>query len=418
MKKTPLIIASLCFLTINLKASDHIDGPLTMKQRQADLSDFYAYPTPNKPGYLSLILNSYPIVSKSGHFADKGTFAFIIRRATIAGNKEKSKITTSGSDEVIITCNVVTPNDITKHKINCSSNNGLKASNIYNQITDIQPGDDFRLFAGMRSDPFFFNTKFAEAATKGTILKPKNKNIMEGINDLSIVIEIDSKKLFPNNSVGLLALATEIYTQESSGAPLNILDRIGRPEITNVSMFPDKNEELRDVYNTQPPFTISAEQVTKYNNKTNELVANYTGMNLASKFHARLMHNISHYDSLDNKIDLPEESKIALANLLLEDFLVLDLSKPYSAEDSFFEIEKSILKGKTHTTSGGRQPNDDIMDTLFTLYIAGLDGARIRDGVDAPAKHVSIQFPYLVEPELGFWAQRFADVARWVFGLD
>ena len=35
--------------------------------------------------------------------------------------------------------------------------------------------------------------------------------------------------------------------------------------------------------------------------------------------------------------------------------MVVDVSKPY-AEDSYFEIERALLKGASHETCGGRRP--------------------------------------------------------------
>ena len=61
--------------------------------------------------------------------------------------------------------------------------------------------------------------------------------------------------------------------------------------------------------------------------------------------------------------------------------MVVDVSKPY-AEDSYFEIERALLKGASHETCGGRSPNDDIGDTLLTMLVNAGNGPRISDGVD------------------------------------
>lgn len=57
------------------------------------------------------------------------------------------------------------------------------------------------------------------------------------------------------------------------------------------------------------------------------------------------------------------------------------------------------------------------MDTLFTLYVAGLEGKRIRDGVDAPSPAVAGEFPYLREPDLSFTARAKAFIARKLLGI-
>ena len=78
--------------------------------------------------------------------------------------------------------------------------------------------------------------------------------------------------------------------------------------------------------------------------------------------------------------------------------MVVDVSKPY-AEDSYFEIERALLKGASHETCGGRSPNDDIADTLLTMLINAGNGPRISDGVDGQAVRASRAFPYLAPPD-------------------
>lgn len=378
-------------MSLNTFASDHIDGPVTSQHRVADLTDFFAFPSPNKLGYMNLILNTYPLVSKSGHFTDKATYVFIIRKANLTNIK--TQIDTS--DEVLINCAVQTPDDTSKHVVNCKSTNAvpIAASNKYNSINPINVGDGFRLYAGMRSDPFFFNSDFAEdAANKARVNKPKNSNVMSDVNVLSIAIEVDMNKLYPTGHNGAFAMAVAVYRRDTPTSPITILDRIGRPEITNVSMFtPSGETELRDRYNLDRPFGVVTETQKVYE--------------------SRLLRNINYYDSIDKKTDATDLEKNALAKMLSDDFLVIDINKP-CATDSFLEIEKSMIKGTAYATCGGRKPTDDIMDTLFTTYIAGLNGARIRDGVDSPNKMISAEFPYLAEPSLGFLAQLKATIAR------
>jgi hypothetical protein len=85
---------------------------------------------------------------------------------------------------------------------------------------------------------------------------------------------------------------------------------------------------------------------------------------------------------------------------------VVDVSKPF-ATDSYFEIENAALAGRAHQTCGGRWLDDDVMDTMFTFMLSGVDGARISDGVDAPWSPASTTFPYFASPN----ANPPADVA-------
>lgn len=391
MKLAFLLAALVSFQAF---ASDHIDGPVTMKHRVADLTDFYAFPTPNKAGSVTLILNTYPVVLKSEHFTDKATYVFMIRKAVVNASQKQIETNT----EVLINCKAQTPEDDNNHVMNCKSTNGLVATSRYNVVSAAKATDNFRLFAGMRSDPFFFNSDFAQdAATQKRINAPNSSNIMADMNVLSVVIEIDMNKIYPQGHTGSFAFATAVYTKDKPESEIRILDRIGRPEITNVSLVTQAGDtDIRDRFNIDRPFSVLLEAQRAYE--------------------ARLIKNINYYDGLDKKNDWNEFDKINLARILADDFLVLDTTKP-CAKNSFLEIEKSLVKGSAITSCGGRHPNDDIMDTLFTSYIAGLNGARIRDGVDAPNKVVSAEFPHLAAPSTGLLDQIKARVARGLLGL-
>jgi hypothetical protein len=388
------VIASVAFSPTRSNASDHIDGPVTTGHRVADLSDYYVFPTPGKAGHLTLILNTYPVVPSNGHFTDKVNYAFLIRKAAIAGTGASAAFTTS--NEVVINCKFITPREHHNHPVNCTTTNGLAASAVFNKSGST---GDFSLYAGMRSDPFFFYAQFAQAlATEGVMKPAKDDNTMSRINVLSIAIEIQLSKLFPNQTVDLLAAATAVVTKDSPTSALRFLDRIGRPEVTNVSLFtPNGERELRDLYNAERPFNVNA--------------------NAREEFKARLSRNIDHYDRIDQVTNWNAAQKSAFVNVFTDDFLVVDVTKPCNS-DSFLEIEKAIIKGQAHQSCGGRKLTDDIMDTLFTIYIKGLDGARVRDGVNAPHKAPTATFPHLREPSLGLLDKAKQEIARRVLGID
>jgi hypothetical protein len=376
-------------------ASDHIDGPVTTANAVADLTDLYAFPTPMKPGFLSIILDEYPFVGASGHFTDKVNYNVLVRRAAI--DVSSGHPTFSTSDEVTINCTFKTPAITADHVVMCRSTNHLYAETRYDVVQEKAEGDDFRLYAGMRSDPFFFNAKFAKsAANDGKLLPPKNENVMDNLNVLTIVMDIEISKLFKDNPPALVAVAAETTTQDSPDAPLRRIDRIGRPEITNVSMVAHHEPDLRDQYNFDRPFEVPPANWKLYRD--------------------RLAENIAFYDALDGHKDWPDEDRMALANILADDFLVVDLSKPCRTP-TFFEIEESLLRHRAYETCGGRKPNDRIMSVLFTLYVGGLGGRVISDGVEQPSRAVSEQFPYLAEPDLSLWSRTKAFLARELVGL-
>jgi hypothetical protein len=206
--------------------------------------------------------------------------------------------------------------------------------------------------------------------------------VLQGQNVLSVVIEAEVAALFGAESGPLFAVAGETVT--SGKVPIR-LERIGRPEIKNVVMSSkefdtvNRDLEIRDLYNQEDPF---------------HLARPYAGA-----YRARLNANLAFYDSLDDKTDWPldEHGNHPLTELLLADFLVVDVSKPY-VEESCFEIERALLHGVAPKTCGGRSLNDDIVDSLYTLMVNGGNGPRVRDGVDQATQPASQVFPYLVSP--------------------
>ena len=89
-----------------------------------------------------------------------------------------------------------------------------------------------------------------------------------------------------------------------------------------------------------------------------------------------------------------QQGEHPLVDLLLDDYLVVDVSKPFT-EASYFEIEQATLDARAHQTCGGRWLNDDFLDTYYTLLINAGKGPLISDGVDQATVPSSKVFPYL-----------------------
>lgn len=63
-------------------------------------------------------------------------------------------------------------------------------------------------------------------------------------------------------------------------------------------------------------------------------------------YRSRLNANLAFYDRMDGKTDWPldDQGNHPLTEFLLADFMVLDISKPFS-EDSYLEIDRAVLAG-------------------------------------------------------------------------
>lgn len=371
------IAAVLTILAGPLQASDHLDGPASSDDSVVDLTDLFAFPTPEAPGSLTIILDVYPVVSPSGHFSDAVSYTIYVRRAAIRQGDAPAFDT---SDEVAIRCTFATPQDHADHLATCKTDRGLGATVKVGEVLPHGSDDGLRLFAGQRSDPFFFDAVFAAAySVEGKLVPPRGHDIIEGTNVLSVVIDVDVDALFPGDPPTLLALAAETLTQDPASAPVRRLDRLGRPEITNVTLVAHDDEPvLHDQYNADRPFEVAADH--------------------ASLYRERIAKNLAFFDGVDGHTDWTDGGRFALTDLLVDDFLVVDLARPCD-QPAYFEIERSLLTGRQHQTCGGRRPTDDIMDVLFGLYAGGLDGPPISDGVEHTSQTISDQFPYLAAPD-------------------
>ena len=194
---------------------------------------------------------------------------------------------------------------------------------------------------------------------------------LDGKNVLGLVVEIDCAACSATH--GLVGVAAETLTR----GKLNVrLESVGRPEVPNMMLGPmqfdrvNRDLEIRDLYNMDDAFHPAHV---------------YEGA-----YRARLNANLAFWDGLDGKIDWPldEQGAHPLTELVLADYLVLDLGKPYVEQGSFLEIELAARAGTKHRTCGGRALNDDVMDRIFTLLITGgngpVDPRRCRPVVEPP----------------------------------
>jgi hypothetical protein len=367
--------------------ADHFSGPRAIADPVADIADLYVFPSPERPGHLVLVLTVFPAAAPGALFSDAVAYRFRLRPVMVSTAEARPAFEV-GQTEYALTCTFAAPG--TRNGSEASVQTGTCTTSIGEQIAfqvDDERGAEtkgLRLFAGLRLDPFFIDLAGVLATEKLRRLafKPQGSNILEGQNVLSIVIEAEVAALFGGSSSPLFAIVGETMT---IGAHPLRLERMGRPEIKNVVMSPkafdtvNRDLEIRDLYNQEDPFQLGKAYIGAYR--------------------ARLNANLAFFDGLDDKADWPLDAQgnHPLTELLLSDFLVVDISKPY-AEDSCLAIERALLAGRAHTSCGGRSLDDDIVDSLYTLLVNGGTGPRIRDGVDQATVPAARSFPYLVRP--------------------
>ena len=263
----------------------------------------------------------------------------------------------------------------------CSTPVGDVVSVVVNDENGTQ-GPGVRIFAGVRSDPFFFDrtASLETVQTRQLAFKEVGNNDLAGMNVLSLVVEFDAAAVL--GSASMLAVVAETLTVGEH--PVR-LERVGRPEIKNVTLrvtdFDTINPdlEIRDLYNDEDAFDLRAEHLGTYR--------------------ARFTANLAFFDGLDATVDWPllADGSHPLTELLLHDFLVVDVSKPFM-DGTSLEIERAMLAGRTPATCGGRWLNDNYMDSYYTMLINAGSGATIGDGLTQATVPASDTFPYLAPP--------------------
>ena len=362
--------------------SDHISGPRALADPIADITDVYAFPSPERPGHLVLVQNTLPFAPATAMLSDGLVYRFRLRPVAVLDVEHgQSRFDVHDSEEVVFDCVFSEPTGEGSQEGVCHTPGNEAVSLIVN---DEQGGstNGVRAFAGVRWDPFIMDAPAAlkTIATGRLEFTDPSSIYMDGKNVLSIVLEIDCARYLPG--VKLVGLVSETLTR----GKFNVrIERVGRPEVKNLLLAPkqfdtvNRDLEIRDIYNMEDGFHLADSYVGAYR--------------------ARLNANLRFWDGLDGRPDWTyDDGTHPLTELVLADYLVVDVTKPYAAQGSYYEIERAVMEGRPHSTCGGRALNDDVMDTIFTLLINAGKGPVIRDGVDHASRPATDTFPYVAAP--------------------
>jgi hypothetical protein len=364
--------------------SDHISGPRALADPIADITDVYAFPSPETPDRLVLVINTLPFAQPDAAFSDGLIYRFRLRPLTVAAEDGGGPFAV-GEQEFVFDCvfGPLTAAAETASPLQegtCTTPTGESVTFRVND-PDGGSGHGIRVFAGVRWDPFFMDAPAAlkTIATQQLCFTDPGTIFLDGKNVLSLVLELDLSHL---PGVALVGFVAETVTRGTFNVRI---ERVGRPEVKNLMLAPkqfdqvNRDLEIRDLYNMEDGFAL--------------------GESYPGAYRARLDANLAFWDGLDGKVDWPcEDGAHPLTEVVLQDFLVIDVGKPYTEQGSFLEIELAALHGQSHQTCGGRALNDDVMDTIFTQLVTAGIGPAVRDGVDGATRPAAVTFPYLAEP--------------------
>ena len=144
----------------------------------------------------------------------------------------------------------------------------------------------------------------------------------------------------------------------------------------------NRDLEIRDLYNLEDAFHL--------------------GPTYQGAYRARLNANLAFWDGLDGTTDWPPDGNgdHPLTDLVLADYLVVDVTKPYAEQGSFLEIELAALAGKAARDL--RRPGAQRRRDRHALHAARQRRERARHpGRRRPgdaAGHAHLPLPRRAEP--------------------
>ncbi|QDE88207.1 hypothetical protein BHS06_04150 [Myxococcus xanthus] len=380
------------------QATDHWDGPAVKGDATVDLTDFFAFPTQGSTGpRLTLILSVNPKAAPETRFSDVVTYAFRVHRVTKTTAAPTRFLT--GPEEVAISCRAERPAGPNLEQwVTCAVEetpqpSRRKASALTSrvQVNDTRGGPEarMRVFAGLRADQSFTDVGRARMPVwrEQSLSDKPGVNALAGQNVLSLVVDLDVGAVLGSLGKGSLyaAVAQTSVTRIREGRRETVqLDRMGRLEVTVFMILDDATKDLWNATNTFRPDSRHEPLFRS---------ALQAGLGRLDDFEKSLTGE----DVLDWPTPHP------FIDMVLDDFLVVDVSKPAkpsSTEPGYLELETAALAGKPHTTCGGRKPNEDVIARTLTLFINGPNRPQPDRGVGvpAPARPAEDTFPYVQPP--------------------
>src|SRR5262245_54198357 len=242
--------------------SDHVDGPRSIGDPPADLTDLFAFASPENPAHTVLAACVFPSAGEDAMFSNIINYSIAVRRVTVAGVGNSVKFQPA-DDEIRFSFRFKTlERDAAGNAIQrgvCTLPGGRELSLTVNDEKGAStPEGDVRVYAGLRSDPFYLAWIVASMT--------KVPNLLQHDNVLCMVVELDTRRVLDLAKGSLFgAIAETVPARQPSGRitrPIARIDWIGRPEQTNVRLDnPGLKgaDDIRDLWNQQTPFAISKE---------------------------------------------------------------------------------------------------------------------------------------------------------------
>lgn len=375
-----------------LSASDHLDSPTVTADPAADIADLYGWMSPDR-GELNLVMD---ISGK--RFSDT-----ILYRIHIGSSRDLH----SSQTEVTINCRFDQ-----QARVRCAMGSDVAAGDASGDDGLWSQHRQFRVFAGLRDDPFFNNVRGTRQAydVAAQALASANvdragcpqfgadtaseiqarwqqtdggpaQNFLSGWSVSALILSVSLKSVNKGGPLLSIWASTHATTANGESDTLIQVDRVGRT-LTGNALLGLMND------------AIDADQLKERYNRA--ALKEWPG------FTAEIARGLARYDAFDGHCGnqwLADASTgpdryARLAALLADDRLWVD--SRFGRCDHAFAVE--LGTSQDLHDCGGRTPSIDTIDAFRALLIHG-DSSDFSDGVsrDKPMPS-STRFPFLAKP--------------------
>jgi len=193
--------------------SDHVDGPRAIGDPPGDVTDLFAFMSPENPARTVLAMCVFPAAGESAVFSNVIDYAIAVRRVAVAGIGNAAKFQPA-NEEIRFTFRFeVLDRDTAGNVIqrgSCTLPGARKLSFTMNDEKGAStPEGDVRVFAGLRSDPFYLAVIAADLR--------RVPNLLQHDNVLCMVVEFDTQGVLNPAAGSLFGAVGETVPVEPPG---------------------------------------------------------------------------------------------------------------------------------------------------------------------------------------------------------
>ena len=397
----------------NGTASSHREAPLIAEDPSADLTDLYAFRSPDKPNTVTILANVIPgedpaagpnwytfsenarynlKIDTSGDARPDVTYQFRFNTKTgpffLGDTAQPFTVTRiTGGKAQVVARGTTPPNNI-----------GPRSTKNYRALAAkgvVSLAGGGQAFAGQRDDPFFGDIGAIfdlVAIRKGTGNMGGGKDFFAGYGVHTFGVQVPIAGLKAKNSIiGVWSSVDrrKVTTRSTSGARGSggwvQVNRLANPLVNEV-IIPTG---LKDQWNGLQPWAES------------RFAPYYTKPILAAVINQLY------------KLDVPAEDRDDLVAVLLTGVPKLNFTSPRLAEilrlNLSIPVTKNpnrmgVLAGDNQGWPNGRRLGDDVIDIAEQAVAGFLKGKKVPlgDGVNGDDRQLLASFPYIADPQSGF----------------